>query len=160
MQHVGDGIFCFFKSCTRATLFHTGFGTLWLVIKLNDTQEMYQGRVQLNFEELELFFIMLNIRDLRIDPACLGDKMLLVEVVPAYEYKDNKRTDKVTGYRYVVCLVEHRLEKLSVRIDGPQLMESPDSFVEVLFSDLEVSGYESQGKVHFTAKASGIIPVK
>ena len=34
---------------------------------------------------------MLNIRDLRIDPACLGDKMLLVEVVPAYEYKDNKR---------------------------------------------------------------------
>ena len=78
---------------------------------------------------------MLNLRDLRIDPACLGEKMLLVEVVPAYEYKDNKRTDKITGYRYVVCLVEHRLEKLSVRIDGPQLMESPDSFVEVLFSD-------------------------
>ena len=44
---------------------------------------------------------------------------------------------KITGYRYVVCLVEHRLEKLRVRIDGPQLMESPDSFVEVLFSDLE-----------------------
>ena len=103
---------------------------------------------------------MLNLRDLRIDPVSLGDKMLLVEVVPAYEYKDNKRTDKITGYRYVVCLVEHRLEKLSVRIDGPQLMESPDSFVEVLFSDLEVSGYESQGKVQFTAKASGIIPVK
>ena len=103
---------------------------------------------------------MLNIRDMRIDPACLGDKMLLVEVVPAYEYKDNKRTDKVTGYRYVVCLVEHRLEKLSVRIDGPQLMESPDGFVEVLFSDLEISGYESQGKVQFTAKASGIIPAK
>ena len=103
---------------------------------------------------------MLNLRDLRIDPASLGDKMLLVEVVPAYEYKDNKRTDKITGYRYVVCLVEHRLEKLSVRIDGPQLMESPDSFVEVLFSDLEVSSYESQGKVQFAAKASGIIPVK
>lgn len=160
MYHVGGGIiFCVFRSCTRATLFHTGFGTLWLVIKLNDDLWLYRGQVQLNFEELE-FFIMLNIRDLRIDPACLGDKMLLVEVVPAYEYKDNKRTDKVTGYRYVVCLVEHRLEKLSVRIDGPQLMESPDSFVEVLFSDLEVSGYESQGKVQFTAKASGIIPVK
>ena len=103
---------------------------------------------------------MLNLRDLRIDPASLGDKMLLVEVVPAYEYKDKQRTDTISGYRYVVCLVDHHLEKLNVRIDGPQLMESPDNFVEVLFSDLEVSGYEAQGKVQFTAKASGIIPVK
>ena len=58
MHNVGDGIvFYVFRSCTRATLFYTGFGTLWLVIKLNDTQEMYQGRVQLNFEELELFLL-------------------------------------------------------------------------------------------------------
>ena len=31
------------------------------------------------------FPIMLNIRDLKIDNASLGQKMLLVEVVPAYE---------------------------------------------------------------------------
>ena len=30
---------------------------------------------------------MLNIRDLKIDNASLGDKLLLVEVVPVYEYK-------------------------------------------------------------------------
>ena len=47
---------------------------------------------------------MLNIRDLRIDPASLGRKMLLVDVMPAYEYKDGKRTETVSGYRYVVCL--------------------------------------------------------
>ena len=68
---------------------------------------------------------MLNLRDLRIDPASLGSKMLLVDVMPAYEYKDGKRTETVIGYRYVVYLAEHRLEKLSVRIDGPQLMEKP-----------------------------------
>ena len=50
---------------------------------------------------------MLNLRDLRIDPASLGRKMLLVDVMPAYEYKDGKRTETVTGYRYVVCLAEH-----------------------------------------------------
>ena len=38
---------------------------------------------------------MLNIRDLRIDPASLGAKKLLVDVAPAYEYKDGKRTDTV-----------------------------------------------------------------
>ena len=99
---------------------------------------------------------MLNLRDLRIDPASLGRKMLLVDVMPAYEYKDGKRTETVSGYRYVVCLAEHRLEKLSVRIDGPQQMEQPEGFVDVEFTDLVVTGYESQGKLQFSAKASGI----
>ena len=102
---------------------------------------------------------MLNIRDLKIDNASLGQKMLLVEVVPAYEYKDKQRTDTITGYRYVVCLVDHHLEKLNVRIDGAQLMAQPDGFVEVEFEGLEVRGYESQGKVQFTAKATGIFAV-
>ena len=102
---------------------------------------------------------MLNLRDLQIDPASLGRKMLLVDVMPAYEYKDGKRTETVTGYR-LVCLAEHRLEKLSVRIDGPQQMEQPEGFVDVEFTDLVVTGYESQGKLQFTAKASGIFPVE
>ena len=105
------------------------------------------------------FPIMLNIRDLKIENASLGRKMLLVEVVPAYEYKDKQRTDTITGYRYVVCLVDHHLEKLNVRIDGAQLMAQPDGFVEVEFEGLEVRGYESQGKVQFTAKATGIFAV-
>lgn len=46
---------------------------------------------------------MLNIRDLRIDPASLGGKKLLVDIIPAYAYADGRRTDTVTGYRYVVA---------------------------------------------------------
>ena len=53
---------------------------------------------------------MLNIRDLKIDNASLGDKLLLVEVVPVYEYKDKQRTDNLLGYRYVICLLAHHLE--------------------------------------------------
>ena len=58
---------------------------------------------------------MLNIRDMRIDPACLGQKKLLVDVVPVYEYRDNKRTDTVVAYRYIVALPELRLEKIGVK---------------------------------------------
>ena len=104
-------------------------------------------------------FPIMKLRDMWFDNACLGKKMLLVEVIPAYEYKDKQRTDTITGYRYVVCLVDHHLEKLNVRIDGAQLMEQPDSFVEVEFEGLEVRGYEAQGKVQFTAKATGIFAV-
>ena len=102
---------------------------------------------------------MLNIRELKIDNASLGQKMLLVEVVPAYEYKDKQRTDTITGYRYGICLVDHHLEKLNVRIDGPQLMAQPEGCGEGEFEGLEVRGYESQGKVQFTAKATGIFAV-
>ena len=103
---------------------------------------------------------MLNIRNLRIDPASLGAKKLLVDVAPAYEYKDGKRTDTVTGYRYIVALPAHSLEKIGVRIDGKQLMEKQEGFIEVEFADLEVSAYESQGHVQFTAKATGISTVR
>lgn len=99
---------------------------------------------------------MINLRDLRIDPASLGQKKLLVEVAPAYAYQDGKRSSKVTGYRYVVCLADHKLEKLSVRIDGEQLMEQPDGYAEVDFDGLEVTAYEIEGKVQLSAKATGI----
>ena len=67
---------------------------------------------------------MLNIRNLKIDNASLGTKKLLVDISPAYEYKDNKRTDNVTGYRYTVALPEHGLEKLGVKIEGRQLIDN------------------------------------
>ena len=101
----------------------------------------------------------MTLRDVLISNASLGTPMLLVEVVPAYEYQDQKRTDKITGYRYVVCLVDHHLEKLNVRIDGAQLMEQPDGFVEVEFEGLEVRAYENKGVVNFTAKATGIFAI-
>ena len=69
---------------------------------------------------------MLNIRDLKIDPASLGKPLLLVEVRPYSEYKDGKAVEGIAGYRYDVCLAAHRLEKLGVKIEGPQLMESPE----------------------------------
>lgn len=99
---------------------------------------------------------MLNIRNLRIDPASLGEKKLLVDILPIYEYQNKQRTDTVIGHRYVVALPEHGLEKLGIKIDGSQLMDKPDGFTEVEFQNLEVYIYESQGHVQITAKASGI----
>lgn len=102
---------------------------------------------------------MINIRDLRIDPASLGAKKLLVDIVPVYEYKNNQRTDEVVAHRYIVALPELRLEKIGVKIDGKQLMDKPDGFAEVEFSGLEVSAYEAQGHTQVTAKATGVMLV-
>ena len=98
----------------------------------------------------------MKITDLTIDPRSLGNKLWLVEVSPAYEYQNNRRTDTVLGYRYTVALPEKGLEKINVRIDGDKLMASPDGYVEVRFDGLEVFIYWSQGQPQVGAKATGI----
>ena len=100
---------------------------------------------------------MLNLRNLAIDAnGTLGSKKLLVDVIPVYEYVNDKRTDKILAHRYVTVLPERSFEKIGVRIDGPQLMEKPDGYVEVIFHGLELAAYESGGKVSIVAKATGI----
>lgn len=99
---------------------------------------------------------MINIRDLRIDPASLGAKKLLVDITPVYEYKNNQRTDDIVAHRYVVALPSHQLEKLGVKIEGKQLIDKPDGYAEVEFIGLEVSAYEAQGHTQVTAKATGV----
>ena len=88
----------------------------------------------------------MKITDLIIDPKSLGSKLWLVEVSPAYEYQNNRRTDTVLGYRYTVALPEKGLDKINVRIDGEKRMDNPDGYVEVRFDGLEVFIYWSQGQ--------------
>ena len=98
----------------------------------------------------------MKITDLIIDPRSLGNKLWLVDVTPAYEYQNNKRTDTVLGYRYAVALPEKGLEKINVRIDGDKRMEAPDGYADVRFDDLEVFIYWSQGQPQVGARATGI----
>ena len=101
----------------------------------------------------------MKISDLIIDPKSLGSKLWLVEVSPAYEYKDNHRTDTITGYRYTIALPEKGLDKITVKIDGEQRMETPDGYAEVRFDGLEVFLYWSRGDYTVGARATGIHPV-
>lgn len=100
---------------------------------------------------------MLKISDLIISPKSLGGKLWLVDILPAYEYKDNRRTDNLTGFRYIVALPEKGLEKISIKIDGPQLLEKPEGYAEVKAEGLEVFAYWSNGDYHVGARAAGIV---
>lgn len=99
---------------------------------------------------------MMKLTDLIVSPKSLGDKLWLVDVSPAYEYQNNRRTDTVLGYRYSIAMPEHGLDKVDVRIDGQQQMDAPNGYVEVRFDNLEVFIYWSKGDYHVGAKATGI----
>ena len=99
----------------------------------------------------------MKITELIISPKSLGNKLWLVDVMPAYAYNNNVRTDVISGYRYSVALPEKGLDKINVRIDGDQQMEKPESgYIEVTFTGLEVFIYWQNGQPQVGAKATGI----
>jgi len=100
---------------------------------------------------------MLKLQDLIIAPESLGSKLWLVDIIPAYTYENNKRTDEILGYKYIVALPEKGLEKISVKIDGKQQLEKPESgFVDVRFDNLEVFIYWLNGTPNVAARATKI----
>jgi hypothetical protein len=99
---------------------------------------------------------MLKLTDLKISPESLGNTLWLVDVAPAYEYKDGKRTDNISAYRYSLVMVDRGLEKITVKIDGPRQMDKPDGYVAVELDNLEVFIYWSQGQYQVGAKATSI----
>jgi len=100
----------------------------------------------------------LKITDLIISPASFGSKFWLVDVMEVHEYRDNKRTDNVTGFKYTVALPERGLEKIAVKIDGRQLLDKPDSggYLEVTFEHLEPYIYWLNSQPQVGARASSV----
>ena len=99
----------------------------------------------------------MDARKLRIAPESLGNKLLLTDVIPYKKYVDNKPTDEIEGYRYVVACTAHGLDKLSIKIAGKQLMEDPaGGYPAVTFTGLEIRPYVMNGQLGLTATATGI----
>lgn len=102
----------------------------------------------------------MKIQDLIIDPRSLGENMLLVDIAPVYEYKDNRKTDKLIAHRYIIVLLDRGFEKISVKIEGKQLVPQPEDYVQVTFTELELYVYFSNGSPQVGARAKGISLVK
>lgn len=100
----------------------------------------------------------MDIRNLKIDAiGTVGSKLLLVDILPVYKYENGKRTDEVSGFRYIVAMPERELEKISVRIDGNLQIEKPENdFPVVEFDGLELSLYWTPSGYQVSAKANAI----
>ncbi len=98
----------------------------------------------------------MKITNLKLNASSVGKKMLLVDVTPCYVYANGQRTNEIEGYRYVVVLPEMEFDKLGVKINGEQLIEKPDSYVDVSFEGLDVFIYWRAGTYEVGATATGI----
>lgn len=97
----------------------------------------------------------MNISDLIIDPKSLGNKLWLVDILPVYVYENNKRTENISGYRYIVAMPEKNLDKIGIKIEGKQQVEKPEGYAEITFQNLEVFIYYINGQPQIGAKAIG-----
>lgn len=99
----------------------------------------------------------MKLTDLIISAKSVGQHLILTEVRPAYEYRDGRRTDTITGYRYEVVMPERGYDHLAVRIDGEQLIELKDgTHEEVIFDALELFIYWLNGGYTVGARAAAI----
>lgn len=98
----------------------------------------------------------MKLTDLIISPKSLGERLLLVAIAPSYEYKDGRRSDTIIGYRYTIALPDKELDKIDVKIEGPQQMEAPKGYVEVRFDGMEVYITWFNNNYHVAARATGI----
>ena len=105
----------------------------------------------------------MKVNDLKFDNKQFGQKMNLVGVEPSYIYENNKKTDKIDGYKYTVVLLDADYEKITVKIEGARLVEDQEKYdIPIKFTGLEVRFYQDfTTKVnHLKAKAKSIEIVK
>ncbi len=103
----------------------------------------------------------MKVTDVCLDAKrTLGNKLWVVNVTPNYEYRDKKRTENILGYRYETVLVERKMDKIPVDIDGPALLESPNGYYEVAFEGLEARIAWRNGDYYIAAKATGVKVLK
>jgi len=104
--------------------------------------------------------LAINVRDIKVDVSSFGDSFILTDVVPVYVYTDNKRTDVIEAYRYVVAIPSMKFEKMGVKIMGNNpLFELEDGETKnVKFDDLDISLYQDcrTKAVGVSAEANGI----
>ena len=101
----------------------------------------------------------MKVNELKIDAlASIEPNPILVDIVPSYIYENGHRTEKLSGYRYVIALPAHSLDKLSVKIESDKMLieRSEDEFPVVEFDGLEMSLYWTPTGYQVSARASGI----
>ena len=103
---------------------------------------------------------MLKLSDLVISAESLGGRLWLTDVVAAYAYKNNMKTDEIVGYKYVVTLPDKGFEKISVKIDGIKQIEKPgNGYVEVSFTDLTLFVYMMNNMPQIGGRATKVTQV-
>lgn len=100
---------------------------------------------------------MLKVTDAIVSPETIGQHYLLSSVTPIKEYVNGNATDRITGYRYNIILVDKKYSEFTVKIEGPkQLDADDDSCIPVAFEGLALHvGWSSNGNV-LTGSATGI----
>lgn len=98
---------------------------------------------------------MISISNLKIDPASLGENLMLTDVTPHFDYNGAEKT--LVGFKYKVACPFHKLETITIKIAGKKQLEAEDGiFPIVKFSNLEIKVYIIDGKPVISATATAI----
>ena len=101
----------------------------------------------------------MKINGIVLDTLQFGDNFKLVDVHAANVYENGNRTDRISGYRYTVVMVDYGFERIDVTIDGTKQMEKPDKPCDVVINGFTPVIAWRGGDYTVTARAIGISPI-
>ena len=101
-------------------------------------------------------------KNLLIESASLGERLLLVDVKPAQVYKNNEAVpNQYDGFKYRVLLLDKDLDNLWVKGPGPQAINLKDRAVKLVrFENIQIRCDEIENRPVVSAKATRIIEIK
>lgn len=84
------------------------------------------------------------LKDITVPSEWYSDDYILVDIVPAYEYVKNLRTNKIVGYRYEILLRNYKNIRCRVLIEHESPLSEDSLFKSVTFKNLELLFYYSK----------------
>lgn len=103
----------------------------------------------------------ISLSGLHIDVRDLGKDALVIRATPYYAYEEDKRTDKVEGYKYTTVFPDRNFGQLDIKVPGDKILDVPaNQYIPAKFEGLEVKiYYDRENRARLTAKAKGVRPV-
>lgn len=103
---------------------------------------------------------MLDPRKVDLDRHAFRGNMILVAVSDAYAYDGNQRTDVINAVRCAVLMPAYGYKRMSVKLPVGTTVEPTLIGKNVEFTDFVARVYSIDGRVGYTATASGVAIAK
>lgn len=102
----------------------------------------------------------ISLSGLHIDVRDLGKDTLVIKASPYYAYEEDKRTDKIEGYKYTTVFPDRNFAQLDIKVPGDKMMDVPaNQYVAAKFEGLEVKVYyDRENRARLTARAKSVRP--
>ncbi len=102
----------------------------------------------------------IKLNDFKLNNEDFGRLFYLTNITPLFKFENGKATNERIGTKYEVALFEKKLEKIIIKVEGPQTLSDDllikKEMIKVVPEELEAYFYLRDGRPQISAKAKAL----